>query len=935
MSAPDGVSAAPELAPGRDESRLERRVRLQRRLLEGGALLQGQTLDDELGILALAAEVLCDVLDGEPGIRCYLADEATGELHLRWRRGPATSALLSPVSVPPDAQSITAQTARLRRPQLRQDQRGEAAGAGATGRFSVLSLPLVAGGVLLGVLDIYRPAGRPFDDEDLDATRLFVNQTAAALQNARRYARLLGRAEQQVHRIRELQGLTADLVSELDLDAVLARICRTLADLLDAERTGVHFLNERGDGLALAASYGFSPELAERLARTPAPAGPDADCALAASGFTAIPDVTHVAAWERHALLAEEGIAAVCVVPIVGRGQQSLGVLFATWSAPHEPGDEEVEIVRTYANYAAAAIENARLFSRVRELYLASIQSLSAAVDACDAYTYRHSRNVAFYAREMAEELRLPQPEVENIELAALLHDIGKIGIADAILSKPGKLSTDEMSIMITHAAQGAAILSANQSLAPLVPLVRHHHEWYNGRGYPDGLAGEAIPLGAAIISVADAFDTMTTDRSYRRARSLATAAAELERSAGQQFNPRVVAAFLNRLRRDEATHAPYVARLQALHTTELWDEPTLAEANQEEEAGQIRPQRLRELAVLHYLAREVGAITDLPRFLKRTLEVIRKEFGDHDCALLLVDDTTGDLVAQAVSGFDPALKGRRQPAGQGFTSLVLAQGRAQAVGDLQRDPRHAAWRPSSRSAIAAPLISAGARIGVINIESERPDAFNADDEATLETIANQLATAIAVARLHDREKRAAITDELTGVYNHRYFYHRLEEELDRAARGDHPLAVMILDVNGLKALNDTHGHLAGDAALRTIGRLLRECTRRVDIVARYGGDEFAVILPDAQADDTKRLLDRLQTRLLLARTTTDGALIGPFAISVGVASYPTDGTRAAALVAAADQRMYEHKRASAARRAEAPARQQERRSLLDRLTER
>ncbi|HEX5504399.1 MAG TPA: GAF domain-containing protein [Thermomicrobiales bacterium] len=907
---------------------------LQRRLLEGGARLQGQLLDDEGAILALAGEVLCDVLDGEPGIRCYLADEATGELHLRWRHGPATSALLSPVAVPADAQSITAQTARLRRPQLRQNQR-EGAGAGATGRFSVLSLPLVAGGALLGVLDVYRPAGLPFDDEDLDATRLFVNQVAAAVQSARLYARLFGRIERQLRQIRELQGLTADLVSELDLDAVLARICRTLADLLGAEKTGVSFLDERGDALVLAASYGFSPDLAARLAHMPAPAGPDSDCVLAASTFTAIPDVTRLAAWERQALLAEEGIAAVGVVPIVGRGQQSLGVLFATWSVPHEPGDEEIEIVRTYANYAAAAIENARLFSRVRELYLASIQSLSAAVDACDAYTYRHSRNVAFYAREMAAELGLPQHEVENIELAALLHDIGKIGIADAILSKPGKLSTDEMSIMITHAAQGAAILSANQSLAPLVPLVRHHHEWYNGRGYPDQLAGEAIPLGAAIIAVADAFDTMTTDRSYRRARSLATAAAELERSAGTQFNPRVVAAFLERLRRDEAGRVPYVARLQALHTSELWDEPTLAEASQEEEAGQIRPQRLRELAVLHYLAREVGAITDLPRFLKGTLEVIRREFGDHDCALLLVDDATGDLVAQAVSGFDPALKGRRLPAGQGLAGWVLANGRAQTVGDLQRDPRHVAWRASSRSAIAAPLVSAGERIGVINIESERPDAFNADDEATLETIAGQLATAIAVARLHDREKRAAITDELTGVYNHRYFYHRLEEELERAARGDHPLALLILDLNGLKALNDTHGHLAGDAALRTIGRLLRECTRRVDIVARYGGDEFAVILPDAQVEDTRRLLHRLQTRLLLARATTNGTMVGPFTISVGVAAYPADGTRAAALVAAADQRMYEHKRSSVDRRSEDPGRQQERRTLLDRLMER
>ena len=198
---------------------------------------------------------------------------------------------------------------------------------------------------------------------------------------------------------------------------------------------------------------------------------------------------------------------------------------------------------------------------REHQLYLASVRSLAATVDARDAYTHSHSQQVAFYCRLITEELQLRPEDAETIELAGLLHDIGKIAIPDGVLQKPSRLTREEWEIMRTHAARGADILTAgnNTVLAPIVPMVRHHHERWSGNGYPAGLTGEAIPLGALVIAVADAFDTITTARPYKPASTLREAVAELQRAAGSQFQPQIVEAFVRVLDRDTEAGATYL----------------------------------------------------------------------------------------------------------------------------------------------------------------------------------------------------------------------------------------------------------------------------------------------------------------------------------------------------------------------------------------
>jgi putative nucleotidyltransferase with HDIG domain len=170
---------------------------------------------------------------------------------------------------------------------------------------------------------------------------------------------------------------------------------------------------------------------------------------------------------------------------------------------------------------------------------------LAAAIDARDSYTLGHSTRVSELAMELAKELGLKAQQIEEIEIACLFHDVGKIRIPDSILHKRGRLTHAQFKEMRKHPGYGAEILSKAPSLYKFLPAVRHHHEWHNGTGYPDGLSGEMIPLQAAIISLADAYDAITSDRPYRKAMTQKQALEEIKKASGKQFNPELIGAFL------------------------------------------------------------------------------------------------------------------------------------------------------------------------------------------------------------------------------------------------------------------------------------------------------------------------------------------------------------------------------------------------------
>ena len=251
-------------------------------------------------------------------------------------------------------------------------------------------------------------------------------------------------------------------------------------------------------------------------------------------------------------LAAVQGYSSLVALPLLAKGQ-SIGVICIYFKEPRSLKDYEMNLLATAANEAAIAIENARIYDNLQDAFVGTIRSLAETIDAKDTYTRGHSERVSLYSEAIARGLGLKGKELQTIRYAGYLHDVGKIGIPDAILSKPGKLTVEEFRIIQKHPVISEKILSPVKFPFPVQSIVRHHHERFDGKGYPDSHAAEEIPLGARILFVADAYEAMTSDRPYRKALSTEMALGELERNKNTQFDPRIVEVFAGIIRSESS----------------------------------------------------------------------------------------------------------------------------------------------------------------------------------------------------------------------------------------------------------------------------------------------------------------------------------------------------------------------------------------------
>jgi len=227
------------------------------------------------------------------------------------------------------------------------------------------------------------------------------------------------------------------------------------------------------------------------------------------------------------------------------RQEQVLGCMFALDKQANDFDSVDSKLLNSIANESAIYLENAMLFDGVHGLMMGLLHSLTSAVDAKDAYTCGHSERVALLSRHLSQQIGLSEHQVERVYMAGLLHDVGKIGVPEAVLQKPGKLTTEEFDQMKKHPEVGARILQDIKQIKDIIPGVLYHHERFDGKGYPSGLAGENIPIMGRILCLADCFDAMTSNRTYRKALPLEVALIEIRRCSGTQFDPRLAEAFL------------------------------------------------------------------------------------------------------------------------------------------------------------------------------------------------------------------------------------------------------------------------------------------------------------------------------------------------------------------------------------------------------
>ena len=408
---------------------------------------------------------------------------------------------------------------------------------------SMIAVPLKYGARVIGVVVISKLGIGQFDEDDVRLLEVLAGHASVALENARLYEAQRNEAEnakESLEIANALLDFSRELVSVEGLDEVLERLVELSARTLGADRTSV-WLQHADDGdLVARALWGYEGESEAQMKQLRFPLEVAQRFLALDDPFVLGPDDATI--FEGAPSL---GNASLAVAPLHLDGGQ-LGCIVGIGAPGHFlPGERRMKLLAGMAHQAKLAIGNAGSYERLEETFFSTVEALANALEANDEYTSSHARWITDMALRVGEELGLDAKTLKRLELGALFHDIGKIGIPSSILSKPGPLTTEERAVIETHPELGERILAPISRLADVRPIVRHCHERWDGKGYPDGKAGDDIPIEARVILVCDAFHAMTTDRPYRARLPLEAACEQLEENAGSQFDPKVVETFL------------------------------------------------------------------------------------------------------------------------------------------------------------------------------------------------------------------------------------------------------------------------------------------------------------------------------------------------------------------------------------------------------
>ena len=470
----------------------------------------------------------------------------------------------------------------------------------------------------------------------------------------------------------------------------------------------------------------------------------------------------------------------------------------------------------------------------------------------------------------LARALGMTENEIQGVKTAALLHDIGKLAVPEHILSKPGPLTPEEFQKIRAHPKVGADIVSSVPFPYPVAPLILSHHERWDGKGYPAGLKGEEIPLGARILSVVDYFDALMAERPYHKAMSFDAAIGLLQQEAGKGLDPHGRRASSSsccrrcRPRRRELEQTDAQARRPTEPTPQAGRRPasrrsrrrrTSSTTSRWRIARSTRSTRSRRRwapasASSDTMALISAKLTQPRAVLVRRAVPLRR--GDRNAALPLRDrhrrrHHPADRGRTAAKG-SPA--GSRATAGRWST-----RGRA----PTSRPPGSTHSRRTLQSALVCPLLFNERFIGTLSVYHTDAAFYRDDHRRLLDRVSEQAAAVINNSMLFEQTQEDSLTDPLTGLPNTRFLFMHLTRELARAERLKSEVSLMVMDLDNFKEINDNHGHHVGDRALCEVARVLRAAIRPYDICVRYAGDEFIVVLSGCGADEAEHKRQELQ----------------------------------------------------------------------------
>lgn len=558
------------------------------------------------------------------------------------------------------------------------------------------------------------------------------------------------------------------------------------------------------------------------------------------------------------------------------------------------------------------------------DFFRSTITTISMAIDAKEQTEYGNILKV----QDVAMALAANHPDYgkinpEEMAFSALLHDLGKLAVPEGILNKPGRLAEDEISIMRRHAEIGADILETVPFPENISRCVKHHHERWDGTGYPFQIAGKKIPLEARILAVADAYVSLRSSRPFRPALDVARARNIILEGSGTSYDPSIVEVFDSRFAEIEKI----VSRATDGDGFTVMEEVKKKLVSGSGEPNSDPNSIFNSISFPH---REMQAEFEITRNMVKTLSLeetfsilatwIERFVPYTTCVIYRYDSERQNIkVHHAAGKYSSQMGNISTPVGEGISGMVALDFRPRygispepdlPAGRGIKDLKDCLVVPMMFSEeIKGPQASVGpVLIGVLSIYSEKKGFYTTQHLRLMTTIAEHASRAINNSIIHNETREDAFTDSLTGLPNIRFFNASIDNEIHRAQRLNYPINLLMMDLDNFKMVNDIYGHKEGDRILIEISDLLKEQFRKSDICIRYGGDEFLAVLPGVGTDATALTMDRINS--IFSGTTFKASNGDPLkvGISIGSASYPKDGSSPEVLLVTADRNMYRNK---------------------------